>query len=184
MTERKVHRSKGKEDPVNRALAVPEHVHRDVEEQEASGWSVVETYFGKDAATGQVDPGLGADGFVLGSLERYVKVPKDPNTGEPLIEGRFCTTRRDANRVRNVSAGFQPLRTNKRGELDPNGERVAPVGGMELMVRPRALGKERQKKKDARAIEYANKARAENEAADLSRRFGIRTTGSEEIEKL
>lgn len=180
----KVHQSKAKDEAVNKALAVPDHVHRDVKEAASSGWTVVETYFGKDAANGHIEPGLGADGFILGSLERYVRVPKDPQTNEPLIEGRFCAARRDANMVRNTDAGYKPLRVNKKGELDPNGSEIPAVGGMKLMVRPRKLGQERQKRKDQYAQSYANKANAKNEAQDLSRRFGIRATGSEEIEKL
>lgn len=170
----------GRIDPQS-GLPVPSSVLEEKKEVKSSGWTVVETYFGKNPK-GSIQGGLGEDGLYLGRLDRYVEVPRDENTGKPLIEGRFLSSRDPRSKERAVSRGFKPLKV-KEGKLDPNGAPVS-VGGMPLYIRPTEVGDAIRKAKVERAMEAYRRASAENQAEELSRAFGIRAAEGTESRNL
>ena len=182
-----VHKAKNEEakrtgrDPGS-GLPVPESVLRDVpEKSEASGWSVVETFFGKRPAKGYATSGVGADGMRLGSSERYFKMPRD-SQGNALLDARWASSRKDMV-SKNKELGYKAAKVNPKGDLDPTGREVFN-SGMQLMIRPMDIKQQRDNQKAEDAKRYRGKANAEAEAKRLEGSHGLPTVGSEEVDTL
>jgi len=162
-------------------LPVPKEVLRDVEEVETSGVEVIESYFDKTTLT----PGLDEEGYILGKMERYCEVPRDPNTGEALAEIRHVRQKQE-NVSRNMRNGFVPLKV-KDGKLDKTGQDVfsGERNEYKVFVRPTEVKKQRDKIKQEAANEYAKRSSAKSVEKELRSKFhGLPVEAHEEIEGL
>lgn len=172
--------SEPKRDPGS-GLSVPAHINREVPDSKASGWTVVETFFGKRPPKGYPTPGKTAGGFRLGYAGNYFNMPKDEN-GNDLVHGHWGGPS-ERQTVKNKSHGYVAAKVNENGDLDPNGREIKN-GEMVLLVQPMEVKKTRDKRKTERAAEYRAKRRAADSVEELNSKAGSKVVvGNERTEQ-